>query len=39
VVAGISAAREALANGDRMRVLELIDQALAAETAGNASAR
>ena len=33
VVADISAAREALAGGDRMRVLELIDAALAAEAA------
>ena len=33
VVASISAARAALAGGDRMRVLELIDSALAAEAA------
>lgn len=33
VVADIAAAREALAAGDRMRVLELIDAAIAAEAA------
>ncbi len=39
VVANIAAAREALASGDRMRVLELIDTALAAEAAEDANPR
>ena len=39
VVADISAARAALAAGDRMRVLELIDAALKAEAAEDAEAR
>lgn len=39
VVANITAAREALAGGDRVRVLQLIDAALAAEATEDASPR